>query len=585
MVVHVRQEGSPTTVAENLLSRARQALEEGRAIEALTLAAQSEGEIERVELQTTIARAALETVEAKLGEAEHDGVRAPMAIEHVRKAKHAFEQKQFPSVFELALEATDQLAASREQQRRARDALDGADRQVKEALELGADVDEVLQSLEKARHHSQAGEYPSATHTAREAADMARWAVERLYAGSFASIHSLVETMTAAGTGRNEAVEAAVAEAETAIPAREWKRASDALDRARVAAYESLDRLLDARRRDLDSIYDPNLDPAGPEAEARAQAQLGIQDARERREYPLAVQRITEEEARARLGRIATLERSVHLLKERVWVGEKLGLDTTPVMELFSEAKIALEAGKYASVEANVRQGNERLANLVEARLAERRRVGRDRAPLRAGRAERHARHPPRTARLRRGSRAIRRARRRGPDPPRRRGGAQPAEGAPPRAPEHPLPNRLGALEGLRTAHRHDRRPEAPRRVDPHPGRGLPEGARQGPGGAEAPPGPAEARRDDDRVLAVQATESVGARLGPSRGPDEVRLISRGRRPPSHCQPVGREVGPGAGRGEGGRYSTACFSPRRRSSCETCSVIWTISWHRAGFEK
>jgi hypothetical protein len=374
MVVHVRQEGSPTTVAENLLSRARQALEEGRAIEALTLAAQSEGEIERVELQTTIARAALETVEAKLGEAEHDGVRAPMAIEHVRKAKHAFEQKQFPSVFELALEATDQLAASREQQRRARDALDGADRQVKEALELGADVDEVLQSLEKARHHSQAGEYPSATHTAREAADMARWAVERLYAGSFASIHSLVETMTAAGTGRNEAVEAAVAEAETAIPAREWKRASDALDRARVAAYESLDRLLDARRRDLDSIYDPNLDPAGPEAEARAQAQLGIQDARERREYPLAVQRITEEEARARLGRIATLERSVHLLKERVWVGEKLGLDTTPVMELFSEAKIALEAGKYASVEANVRQGNERLANLVEARLAERRR-------------------------------------------------------------------------------------------------------------------------------------------------------------------------------------------------------------------
>jgi hypothetical protein len=375
MVVHVRQEGSPTTVAENLLSRARQALEEGRAIEALTLAAQSEGEIERVELQTRIARAALETVESKLVEAERDGVRAPVAGEQVKKAKHAYDQKQFPAVFELALEATDQLAVSREQQRRARDALDGADRQVKEALELGAEIDEVLQALERARHFAQAGEYPSATHAAREAADMARWAVERLYAGSFASIHSLVETMTAAGTGRSEAVEAAVAEAETAIPAREWKRASDALDRARVTAYESLDRLLDARRQDLDAVYDTNVDPAGPEAEARAQAHLGIQDARERRDYALAVQRLSEEEARARLGRIATLEKQVHLLKDRLWVGEKLGLDTTPVMELFSEAKSALEARKYASVETNVREGNERLAHLVEARLAERRRA------------------------------------------------------------------------------------------------------------------------------------------------------------------------------------------------------------------
>ncbi len=374
MVVHVRQDGSQTTIAENLLTRARQALEEGRAIEALTLAAQSEGEIERVELQTQVARAALETVERKLAEAEHDGVRAPTATAHVAKAKHAYQQKQYPNVFELALEAADQLGLAREQQRRTRDALDAADRQVKEALELGAEIDEVLATLEKARKLAQSGEYPNATHTAREAADMARWAVERLYAGSFASVHSLVETMTSAGAGRNEAVEAAVAEAESAIPAREWKRASDALDRARASAHESLDRLLDARRRDLESVYEAHLEPGGPEAETRAQAQLGIEEARERREYGLALQRLSEEEARARLGRVATLERSVRLLKERLWVGEKLGLDTTPVMELFSEAKLALEAGKYASVETNVRQGNERLADLVEQKLAERRR-------------------------------------------------------------------------------------------------------------------------------------------------------------------------------------------------------------------
>ncbi|MCI4332835.1 MAG: hypothetical protein L3K01_03785 [Thermoplasmata archaeon] len=373
-LVHVRQEGSPTTVAENLLSRARQALEEGRAIEALTLAAQSEGEIERVELQTSLARAALETMEAKLVEAGRDGIRAPAATGQMEKARHAFGRQQFPSVFELALEAVDQLALSREQQRRTRDALDSADRQVKEALELGADIDEVVRTLDRARHLAQAGEYPSATQTARESGDMARWAIERLYAGSFASIRSLVETMTVAGTGRVPAVDEAVAEAEGAIPAREWKRASDALERARTAANETLDRLLDARRSDLEALYGAVAVSGGPEAEARAQAALGIQEAREQRDYALAVQRLSEEEGRARLSRIGVLERAVHELKERLWVGEKLGLDTTPVMELFSEAKIALEAGKYASVEANVQQGNERLAGLVDARLGERRR-------------------------------------------------------------------------------------------------------------------------------------------------------------------------------------------------------------------
>jgi hypothetical protein len=132
--------------------------------------------------------------------------------------------------------------------------------------------------------------------------------------------------------------------------------------------------LLDARRTDLAAIYGADAEVGGPEAEARAQAALGIQEARERRDYAVAVQRLGEEEARGRLSRIANLERAVHQLKERLWVGEKLGLDTTPVMELFSEAKIALEAGKYATVETSVRQGNERLAHLVDAQLGERRR-------------------------------------------------------------------------------------------------------------------------------------------------------------------------------------------------------------------
>ena len=75
-LVRARQEGGDTSVAENLLMQARTALEEGRPLETLQLAARSESEIERVELQVRIAQATLKTMEEKLSTAEREGVRA-----------------------------------------------------------------------------------------------------------------------------------------------------------------------------------------------------------------------------------------------------------------------------------------------------------------------------------------------------------------------------------------------------------------------------------------------------------------------------------------------------------------------------
>ncbi|HEV2230826.1 MAG TPA: hypothetical protein VGS18_01400, partial [Thermoplasmata archaeon] len=144
MLVHARQEGAPTAAAENLLSQGRQALHEGRPMDALQLAARSESEIERLGLQTRIARAAFETLETKLARFESEGIKAPLATDLFRQALAALEAHDHPKALDLVLQALDLLAEAREFHRRAREALDLADRQVQEAMELGAELNEVI---------------------------------------------------------------------------------------------------------------------------------------------------------------------------------------------------------------------------------------------------------------------------------------------------------------------------------------------------------------------------------------------------------------------------------------------------------
>ncbi len=203
LLIHSRPEGTDTALAENLLMQARTALEEGRPVDALQLAGRSESELERVELQLRLAQGALRTMEQKVSAAQQEGVRARIAEAKLLEAQGAYRDRLFPVVLELALDASDALAAAQEAHRRAREALDSADRQIKESLEIGSEVGEVVVILDTARTAFQDGEYPDATRRAREAAEQARWSIERLFAGILAEVRHLVETARSARPHRD----------------------------------------------------------------------------------------------------------------------------------------------------------------------------------------------------------------------------------------------------------------------------------------------------------------------------------------------------------------------------------------------
>ncbi|HYB79416.1 MAG TPA: hypothetical protein VEG66_06640, partial [Thermoplasmata archaeon] len=88
------------------------------------------------------------------------------------------------------------------------------------------------------------------------------------------------------------------------------------------------------------------------EVERRADVRNQITDLRTRHEFGPALALVRAELDLGRRRRREEVERQMAEFKDRLWVGERLALDTTPVMQTFSEARVALDAGRPDEAEA-----------------------------------------------------------------------------------------------------------------------------------------------------------------------------------------------------------------------------------------
>jgi hypothetical protein len=372
LLVRAREDGTPTAAAENMLARAREALQAGRPMEALQLAAQSEGEVERSGLQSRLAHGALEAINGKLSRFDAEGIHFPPATALAAEIQTALEKAEFPHVLELAIEATDVLAQARDLHRKAREALELAQGPVGQARSIGAESEEVAAALDRARGAFDSGDYPAAAAKAREALDLASWAIERRFAGAIAEVQTLMTTAQSRGLPDAASVTASLHEAETLLQAKEWGKAGETLSKARAKAFEALDQVIASRRAEIAVTQAALPTPDSEESERRTRWAAAVDDARSRGAYADALAQLDAEEARGRESERATLEGKVAELKERLWVGERLGLDTTPAMERFSEAQISLNAGQLEAVERQVRDGTTALEGLIREGITRR---------------------------------------------------------------------------------------------------------------------------------------------------------------------------------------------------------------------
>jgi hypothetical protein len=352
-VNRLRQSGTDTSLAENLLHQAHTALDEGRPVEALQLASRSEAELERAELQRRIAEGSMEAVSGSLARAVADGIVAPSAAEEYEAAKVAFQQRAYPEVLERAMTAIDALGVAREGHRRAREALQGGERQVGEAVGQGADVAEANSRLAEARQFLEKGLYSDAVRAARESTEMGRWAIERLFAAPLGELRRQLESARKEGlTSEVDPLDAVVTEAEAALRARDWAAVREGLARAEAASRRVFEGVVDGRWREVEVEFARASHVPPAETTRREETKRQLVALRERRDFAAALGLVRAEQELVRKRWREELEGQMAGFKDRLWVGERLGVDTTRVMQTFSEARVAIDTGRLDGAEA-----------------------------------------------------------------------------------------------------------------------------------------------------------------------------------------------------------------------------------------
>ena len=352
-VTRIRHSGIDTSLAENLLHQARMALDEGRPVEALQFASRSESELERAELQRRLAEGSLEAAGSAIQRATAECALAPVAAEEFEAARVAFQQRAYPDVLVRCMNALDALGVAREGHRRAKEAIANADHQVAESVENGADVVEASARLAEGRHLLEVGQYSEAIRAGREATEMGRWAIERLFAAPLGELRRQVETARQQGlTTEVDPLEALVVEGETALRGHEWPRVREALGRGDSLSRRIFEAVADGRWREVEAEYGRLSAAAPAELARRDGVRRQLAEARERRDFGAALALVRAELEIARHRHREEIEARMAEFKDRLWVGERLGIDTTPVMQTFSEARVAVDTGRLDEAES-----------------------------------------------------------------------------------------------------------------------------------------------------------------------------------------------------------------------------------------
>lgn len=374
-VTQLRRDGANTSVAENLLHQARMALDEGRPLDAVQLAGRSERELERADLQHKLAEGSLLAADKAIARAAAEGVVSTEAQDSLRAAKASFAKGAYPDVFERTIFVYDAVSTAHDGMRRAREAVDVADRQLKEAKALGAEAEDAVAELAEACQEIEAGHYSPAVRRAREATEMARWAVDRAFAVPLGQLRLQVEAARSEGLSSElEPLEALVANAEAATRAHQWAEARATILQAEDAARRMFEETLDGRWREVEADAKETGPVPPAEAARRSEVAQRLVALRTARDLGGALRLVHQELELVRSQRKEAVLRSVAALRDRLWVGERLGVDTTPAMQTFAEARAAVDSGHLGEATGLLVRAGAALEETVRAPLSRRRR-------------------------------------------------------------------------------------------------------------------------------------------------------------------------------------------------------------------
>ncbi len=372
MINRAKMEGALTMVAENFLVQARGLLANGKPLEALQLASRSEAELERVELQHALASNALITLETKLDDAERNHLSSPQAREELERAKDLLARGDYAGVLERTMEGGDLLLGAQQGRREALSSLDRTSQYLGTLEVLGDGIQGPRARVEEGRRQFDQGRYREAKEAAEAAYEEGRAALEALLdqrtrevEGVLAEARSLFPGMFAGG-------QEPLSPAQEALSRQDWAGGLKGLGEAEAQMGSKLASLVEEEIQAQESLWEREGGGDPEEVRVREATLRSARAAAVDRRFPEVRPLLEKGRKEALALRRRALEAEISALEERVLLGERLGVDMTPVMEVFSEAKMELTAGNLeASTACRVRT-EETLVSRLRQRLPER---------------------------------------------------------------------------------------------------------------------------------------------------------------------------------------------------------------------
>ena len=161
-ISEAKKEGVNTALADNLMKRAEKAMGNGKYKESINLGMQSEGELERIELQQDIAKRSISTTNKKLKDAKERGIKVKEPENLLDQAKKAYKGGFYVKAFDNAVKSGDKLNQYVKTYDETDEILNFVEKVVDNAEKLGIDVDDIQNDLKDVKRTFENGRYEKA---------------------------------------------------------------------------------------------------------------------------------------------------------------------------------------------------------------------------------------------------------------------------------------------------------------------------------------------------------------------------------------------------------------------------------------
>ena len=338
LITRAKREGALTMVAENYLAKARGLVGSTTPMEVLQLVTQAENELEKVELQYSIAQNSLQTISAHVEDADKAGLIVPQAATDLATARKSFESGEYSQLLELVMRTNDLIQQATLQRNRFQETRQRMEPILGALDRLSVDRAEIETALRSADALASKGSYLEADSTVRGAYERARTLFDQSLSARLDSLRPVIDYF-AGDESPAVAFTKATQEARQARALEDWSAAVRISEETQKTAVTRIEAILAEEAERLEPVKGRLSDADVASIDEKATVVRGELS---RRGFAEATESTRGLHTRINDVLLAYVNGEMEKLEKGARLAEKIGVDGSPIAEGVTEARTLL---------------------------------------------------------------------------------------------------------------------------------------------------------------------------------------------------------------------------------------------------